>query len=121
VILDDELKKSLNRELESLIKLPKDQQAAHLHEIASEHDLKVIDGKIPIPDVRIEYETEGGVLANRDLEYVTGNYRAEAIAEKVRAGFSLYAPRGFDRSSGGSAGRRVRSDDPSLAAEIISL
>jgi hypothetical protein len=121
IILDYEIKKNLNRELESAKKLPKDEESARLRELASEHDLKVVDGKIPIPDVRIEYETRDGERAHMDLEYVTGNYRSDAIAEKARAGFSLYAPAGFDRSSGGSAGRRVRDDYPSLAAEIISL
>lgn len=121
VVLDYELKKSLNRELEAIRKLPSDERDARLGELASEHDLQVVDGKIPIPDVRIEYETREGERAHVDLEYVTGNYRSEAIAAKARAGFALYAPAGFDRSSGGSAGRRVRDEFPSLAAEIISL
>jgi hypothetical protein len=121
VILDYELKKTLNRDLEAIQKLPPDAQNARLAELASAHELTVVDGKIPIPDVRIEYETREGEHAHLDLEYVTGNYRSEAIAAKARAGFSLYAPAGFDRSSGGSAGRRVRNELPSLAAEIVSI
>jgi hypothetical protein len=121
VVLDYELKKSLNRNLEAIQKLPPDERDARLQDLASEHDLTVVDGKIPIPDVRIEYETREGERAHLDLEYVTGNYRSEAIAAKARAGFALYAPAGFDRSSGGSAGRRVRDEFPSLAAEIVSL
>ncbi len=121
VVLDYELKKSINRDLDAAKKLPEDEELAALQKLADQHDLKVVDGKIPVPDVRVEYETRDGEHAHLDLEYVTGNYRAEAIAEKARAGFSLYAPAGFDRSSGGSAGRRVRDEYPSLAAEIIAL
>ena len=121
VILDYELKKSLNRDLEAIQNLPPSERDARLQDLASAHALTVIDGKIPIPDVRIEYETREGEHAHVDLEYVTGNYRSDAIAAKARAGFSLYAPAGFDRSSGGSAGRRVRNEFPSLAAEIVSI
>jgi hypothetical protein len=121
VVLDYELKKTLNRELDAAKKLPKDDELRELQRLADQHDLRVVDGKIPVPDVRIEYEKSDGEHAHLDLEYVTGNYRAGAIAEKARAGFTLYAPAGFDRSSGGAAGRRVRDEYPSLAAEIISL
>jgi DNA-binding MarR family transcriptional regulator len=121
VILDYELKKSLNRDLEAIQKLPPDSRDARLAELASAHKLTVVNGKIPVPDVRIEYETREGDRAHLDLEYVTGNYRSEAIAAKARAGFSLYAPAGFERSSGGAAGRRVKNEYPSLAAEIVSL
>lgn len=121
IIIDYELKATLNKELEAAKNLPKDQEIAKLEELARQHDLKVVDGKIPVPDVRVEYETREGDVAHIDLEYVTGNYRASAIAEKARAGFSLYAPSGFQTSSGGSAGRKVLDEYPSLAAEIISL
>jgi hypothetical protein len=45
---------------------------------------------------------------------VTPNYHAETIAAKAQAGFTLYG-------DGGAAGRRVRDEYPSLAAEILSL
>jgi len=121
VILDYELKATLNKELATAKNLPKGQESAKLEELARQHDLKIVAGKIPVPDVRVEYETREGDIAHIDLEYVTGNYRASAIAEKARAGFTLYAPSGFQTTSGGSAGRKVQDEFPSLAAEIISL
>ena len=48
-------------------------------------------GKIPVPDIRIEYENSDGELSVCDLELITENYRAEAIAEKRAAGFQLYS------------------------------
>lgn len=121
IILDEELKKGLNRKLDAIQKLPRSEQRRALESLAAEHELKVIDDKIPIPDVRVEYERRDGERAHLDLEYVTEHYRADAIAEKARAGFSLYASPGFARSSGGAAGRRVKRQFPSLAAEILSL
>jgi len=60
VVLDFELKKSINRELVKLQGLPADEQLRRKQEIAQEHGLTVVDGKIPIPDLRLEY-------ADRDL------------------------------------------------------
>jgi len=50
-----------------------------------------------------------------DLELVTEHYRGRHLADKVRAGFSLYAA----RSEAGHL-RRVL-DEQSLVAEIMSL
>ena len=114
VILDYELKERINKDLVAAKALPAAEQAPKLREIAKENDLKVIEDHIPLPDVRIEYETRDGDKAHLDLEYVTPNYHAETIAEKARAGFTLYG-------DGGAAGRRVRDEYPSLAAQILSL
>ena len=93
------------------------QAAENVAETLTKGSRVIVQGRLK----QRSYETREGEHAHLDLEYVTGNYRSEAIAAKARAGFSLYAPAGFDRSSGGSAGRRVRNEFPSLAAEIVSL
>ena len=60
-------------------------------EIAQEHGLKVVNGKIPLPDLRIEYETRDHEQARVDLELATRDYRGQHLAEKGKAGFSIYA------------------------------
>ena len=60
-------------------------------EIAERHGLQFVKGKIPLPDLRIEYETREGEMARVDLELATEHYRGRHLAEKVKAGFSIYA------------------------------
>ena len=60
-------------------------------DIAERHGLRVVRGTIPVPDLRIEYETADGEPARLDLELATEHYRFRNIAQKVRAGFSIYA------------------------------
>jgi hypothetical protein len=113
VVLDYELKKHLYRDL---AKLGKDRNSADgKHAIAENHGLQVVRGKIPVPDVRIEYETRDGERARVDLELATSHYRGRNLSEKVRAGFSLYA-----RADDVSKLRRVL-DQRELTAEILSL
>lgn len=115
VVLDFELKKNLYRDLAKLKDLPPEQQAEEKERIAQEHGLKVVNGKIPLPDLRIEYETRDHEQARVDLELATQDYRERGIAEKSKAGFSIYA--------GGNEADRLRSalKDPELTREILSL
>lgn len=113
VVLDYEFKKRLYHDL---AKLGKDRNSADgKHAVAQKHGLQVVRGKIPVPDVRIEYETRDGERARVDLELATGHYRGRTLSEKVRAGFSLYA-----RAEDVSKLRRVL-DQRELTAEILSL
>lgn len=108
VVLDFELKKKINQDLAKFG--PEARQ-----EIANRHGLQVVRGRIPVPDVRIEYEKPDGETTRVDLELVTEHYRGRSVADKVKAGFSLYTPRGeADRL------RRVL-DERELTAEILSL
>jgi hypothetical protein len=87
VVLDYELKKHLYRDL---AKLGRERNSVDSnHAIAESHGLRVIRGKIPVPDVRIEYKTRDGEWRG-DLELATGHYRGRNLTEKFRAGFSLY-------------------------------
>jgi hypothetical protein len=108
VILDFELKRKINRHI---AKLGRDARP----EIARGHGLRVVRGRIPVPDVRIEYEKPNGEMARVDLELVTEHYRGRSLADKVQAGFSLYTARGE-----GDRLRRVL-DTQELTAEIFSL
>jgi hypothetical protein len=108
VILDFELKTKLNRDFVKF-------GAESREQIAARHGLRVVNGKIPVPDLRIEYETREGDLGRVDLEVATEHYRPRQLAEKVRAGFSLYAPR-----SEADHLRRVL-ETQELTADILTL
>jgi hypothetical protein len=113
VVLDYELKKHLYRDL---AKFGEDRKSATAkHAVADTHGLKVVRGKIPVPDVRIEYETRDGERARVDLELATGHYRLRNLVEKVLAGFSIYA-----HADEASKLRRIL-DQRELTAEILSL
>lgn len=108
VVLDFELKKEINRDFATFGLESREQ-------IAARHGLRVVNGKIPVPDLRIEYETRDGDLGRVDLELATEHYRPRQLAEKVRAGFSIYA-------HSGEADRLQRVlDQHDLTAEILSL
>jgi hypothetical protein len=107
-VLDFELKKNINRDFAKF-------GTEARKEIAARHGLRVVRGKIPVPDMRIEYEQPDGEMARVDLELVTEHYRGRSVADKVRAGFALYTPRGE-----GDRLRRVL-DQRELTAEILSL
>jgi hypothetical protein len=113
VILDYELKKRLYHDLAKLG--PDRESTAKKKEIAENHGLQLIRGRIPLPDLRIEYETREGEMARVDLELATEHYRGRNLAEKVRAGFSIYA------HAQDTAGLRRVLDQRELTAEILSL
>jgi hypothetical protein len=113
VVLDFELKKRVFHDLAKFG--PEKPSAESKQEIAEKHGLQVVRGKIPLPDLRIEYEGRDGDMARVDLELATEHYRGSNLAEKVRAGFSLYA-----RAQDAPGLRRVL-DQKELTAEILSL
>jgi hypothetical protein len=113
VLLDYELKRSLNRDL-ALLEPEKDDANAK-QRIAERHALRVVNGKIPVPDLRVEYETPELELRHVDLELATRDYRPRAMAEKAAAGFSLYG-----RSEDASRLRRVL-DEREITAQILTL
>ena len=108
VILDFELKRKINHDFAKF-------GTEVRKEIAARHGLRAVRGKIPVPDMRIEFERPDGATERVDLELVTEHYRGRSVAEKVLAGFSLYTPRG-------ESGRLRRVlDQRELTAEILSL
>lgn len=113
VILDAELKRNVYRDMAQAEREGKSDQVQD--EIAAKHALRVVNGKIPVPDLRIEYETPDHELVRLDLELATEHYRARNIAEKARAGFSIYA-----RPEDASNLRRIL-DQQELTAKILQL
>jgi hypothetical protein len=108
VILDSELKRKINRDVARF-------GVEARPEIAERYGLRVVRHKIPVPDLRIEYQTRDKEMARVDLELVTEHYRGRSLGEKVRAGFRLFAPRGEADHL-----RRVL-DQQELTAEILWL
>ena len=115
VQLDYELKEELYRKL-GRAQAQEKNEAFHLkHAFAQQLHLPVVDGKVSLPDLRIEYTNQEMEIARVDLELATDHYHAGHLAEKVRAGFQIYA-----RSEDVAGLRRVR-DDREIMTAILSL
>lgn len=115
VVLDSELKQSINRNLANIHSLPTDEQRRARQEIAEAHGLTVVSGKIALPDLRLEYETADREQTKVDVELLSGDYRPSQVATKARAGFRMYA------LSQDAARLRPALADPELMQEILSL
>jgi hypothetical protein len=113
VLFDYELKRNLNRDLALLG--PEKDDADRRSQVAEKHHLQVVNGKIPVPDLRVEYETPELELRHVDLELATRDYRPRAMAAKAAAGFSMYS-----RSEDASRLRRVL-DEREITARILTL
>lgn len=113
VILDYEIKRDLNRERARLG--DRRNHPGEIERLAEAHALTVVNGKIPLPDLRIEYHTADLELRRIDLELATRNYRPRGVAEKARAGFALYSPR-----EDAPRLRRIL-DEQELTARIFAL
>ena len=113
VILDLELKKELYQAISRM--RPDKDPAYERIAIASRFDLKVVNDKIPIPDLRIEYEDECRDLYRLDLEVATRDYRPQGLGEKAKAGFHVFA-----RQQDHDRLRRVL-DSQEISARIFAL
>jgi hypothetical protein len=113
VLLDYELMRDLNRDRAKLGKQGNDPH--EIDRLAQRHGLVVVNEKIPLPDMRIEYQTAELELSRVDLELATPHYGPRGVGEKAKAGFSLYSHR-----EDASRLRRIL-DDQGLTARIRSL
>jgi hypothetical protein len=113
VVLDFELKKELYQAL-SRMRPDKDPRFERIF-IANQFDLKVVDGKIPIPDLRIEFEDDCREVGRLDLEIATRDYRPQGLSEKAKAGFHMFA-----REQDHAKLRRVL-DTQEISARIFAL
>src|SRR5205085_4698791 len=83
-------KKSINRQVSQIQNLFPAEYERRRQEIADAHGLKLVEGKIQIPDLRAEYESREQEQSKVDLACVTSDYKARQIAAKTAAGFKLY-------------------------------
>lgn len=116
VVLDFELKRNVYRDLAKASDLPALAHAQRKEQIAAENGLKVVEGRIILPDLRIEYETEEGERTKVDLEVTSEDYKRSQMQQKARAGFGIYAL-GLKASSRCSA----IQDGPELVEGILSF
>ncbi len=115
VILDFELKRSVNHKLAKLQSLPASEQAERKREIADENSLPIVNGKVALPDLRLEYEGPDQELGKVDLELVTGDYHAQGLKAKSQTGFAMYA------LPEDAARLRPALSDPEIMLDILSL
>jgi len=113
VALDYELKRNLHRELARLGDQAQSREARE--RVAEKQGLVLVNDKVQVPDLRLEYETADHEHRHVDLELATRNYRPRALAQKAKAGFSIYAPR-----EDASKLRRI-FDESELTARILAL
>jgi DNA-binding MarR family transcriptional regulator len=114
IVLDYELKRRVYSPLAAARDASAEDYACLQEQVAQDNALEVVDGKIPLPDRRIEFERADGESAHVDLELATEHYRASQLAAKARAGFKLYGP------APSRAGAPVR-DEREITAEILAL
>src|SRR6266508_1144473 len=115
VVLDYELKRNVYSPLAKVKALPPAEYAKRQREVAQANGLRVVHGKIPLPDLRIEYQTREGETARVDLELATHHYHGSHLQAKAEAGFKFYA-------ADGAASRLSRvMEDREITAVILSL
>lgn len=113
VVLDYELKRNLHRELARLGDQSQTREARE--RVAQKQGLVLVNDKVQVPDLRLEYETADHERRHVDLELATRNYRPRALTQKAKAGFLIYAPR-----EDASKLRRI-FDESELTARIFAL
>ncbi len=115
VALDYELKEKLYRKLGEAQARNDRRLDLQKQVFARELQLPVVQGKVVLPDMRIEYETQDGDRSRVDVELATSHYHGNHLAEKAQAGFQIYA-----RSHDASGLRRIR-DEREITTAILSF
>jgi len=113
VRLDFEIKADVQKDNYAARKADPQRDMAEIkQEVAQRHELPFVDGKIQIPDARIDYDLprdpdrdvdQGSRTGHQDIEVLTAAYHARHLRSKAQAGFRNYAS---------------SSDRPSLSAKI---
>jgi len=112
VRLDFEIKSDIQKAIYAERKAdPKRDMAGIKQQVAERLDLPFVDGKIQIPDARIDYDLpreaerdasvdqdEGSRTGHEDIEVLTAAYHVGHLRSKAQAGFRNYAS-SADRSS----------------------
>jgi len=117
VRLDFELKSEFNRRVYQHSKQQPDVDlSAAKHAVANEMKLPMNDGRVVVPDARIEFDRPDGMTGRVEIEVVTAAYRHGHIAAKAQAGFKLYMSQGDIGRLGGAV-----ADDHDLMSEVLGL
>src|SRR5215469_4450715 len=97
VAMDFEIKRRLMSDLNRRGEDPRD--LTRKLDIAAHHEIRIVNGRFVIPDLRVEYETRDGAREQVDLELATKDYKPTQMAAKRAAGLKIYGPDSF---SGGT-------------------
>ena len=126
VRLDFEIKADVQKEIYRERKADPSRDMAEIKQQVSERlELPLVDGKIQIPDARIDYDLpsapdhdidQGSRSGHQDVEVLTAAYHAGHLRSKAQAGFRNYAS-SADRSS---LTARIE-DDSHLMENILDL
>ena len=100
VVLDYELKSVINAEMNRGGSVSGEAREERRARLAKDLDLEIVEGKLPLPDLRIEYTDEHGERHHQDIEIVSRHYHGAHLAGKSAAGFQLVGGTG---GSGNSA------------------
>jgi len=99
VVLDYEFKSVINSQMNKGGSVSGEARDERRAKLAQELDLEIVDGKLPLPDCRIEYTDEHGERHHEDIEIVSKHYHGAHLAGKSSAGFTLV------RAGGGSGSK----------------
>jgi hypothetical protein len=126
VKLDFELKAQVQKAIYAERKAdPKREMAEIKEEVAEKFELPFVDGKIQIPDARIEYDlpledgqdaSQGSRTGHEDIEVLTAAYHAGHLRAKAQAGFRAYA----SASDRATITAKIE-DDHGLMEDILDL
>ena len=126
VRLDFEIKADVQKAIYAERKAdPKRDMAEIKQQVAARLELPLVDGKIQIPDARIDYDLprdatqdidQGSRTGHQDIEVLTAAYHAGHLRSKAKAGFRNYAS-SADRSS---LSAKIE-DDHGLMEDILEL
>jgi len=115
VVLDFEFKKKIYAELNKKGDYGELSYGRRQEELAQLYELPIVDGKIALPDLRIEYDTQEGDRSHIDLELATENYRPGHMRQKTSAGFKLYGVNTTSR------GHRAGWEGRELTRDVLAL
>ena len=126
VRLDFEIKADVQKAIYAARKAdPKRDMAEIKQEVAARLELPFVDGKIQIPDARIDYDLsrdpaldqdQGSRTGHEDIEVLTAAYHAGHLRSKAQAGFRNYA----SASDRASLTAKIE-DDSHLMENILDL
>ena len=126
VRLDFEIKADVQKAIYAARKAdPKRDMAEIKEEVAERFELPFVDGKIQIPDARIDYDlpreegqdaSQGSRTGHEDIEVLTAAYHAGHLRAKAQAGFRAYA----SASDRASLTAKIE-DDHGLMEDILDL
>jgi hypothetical protein len=90
IILDFELKRQLFTRISARKEGWKESDSEARKVVAERLELAIVNDRITLPDLRIEYTDASGARGHVDLELATEHYKTAQLVAKAQAGFRIY-------------------------------